>query len=124
MTRLSILHDIDYVLQDQSSVAAAPSGSDEEGAYDEEAALEPAVTHNNPFAALNGEEDSKAAEQAAESANSDSSSERSASTSAGVEQHVNSSTSPGDRHEHAEFNLPAQRQAILARIRGSKAGMS
>ncbi len=109
---------------------AATNKSDEEGLSDDESAVEAAVSHNNPFAALNGEEDSMAAQPVAEVTNSDSSSEHSASTTAGLEQHANGSASKYSprphkhRHEYAEPDLAAQRQAILARIRESNAGMS
>ena len=110
-------------------MAVATSESDEEGLSDGESAVESAVTHNNPFAALNSEDSSRAAEPVAELANSDSSSERSASTAAGDEQHVYGSASKRSpkphtpTHEHTELDLAAQRRAVLARIRGSNAGM-
>ena len=110
-----------------AAAAAAASDSEEEVSSDEDPALESAMTHNNPFAALKGEAD----RQAAELANSDSSSADSASTSAGVEPHGSDSDSSashlshkphGHRHEHAEPDLAEQRQAILARFRRSGAG--
>ena len=111
-------------------MAAATSDPDTEDSSDKDAAVESAVSHNNPFAALNGEEDGTA-EPVAELVISDSSSEHSASTSAGFEQHLDGGASSAShshskphrhRHEHAEPDLAAQRQAILAKFRGSNAG--
>ena len=110
-------------------MAAATSESDEEGSVDDESAVESAVTHNNPFAALNNGEDSMAAQPVAEVTSLDSSSEHSASTSAGFEPQANGSASKYSpkphrhRHERAELDLAGQRQAVLARIRASDAGM-
>ena len=110
-------------------MAAAMDDSDTEDSSDADAAVESAVSHNNPFAALNGEEDSTAAESVAEPDISDSGSEHSASTLAGLEGHLNGGTISAShskphrhKHEHAEPDLSAQRQAILAKIRGSNTG--
>lgn len=110
-------------------MAAVMSESDEDISSIEDAAVESAVTHSNPFAALHGQEDGMAAEAEAGLANSDSSSARSTSTSTGFALHVNGKASQGSPqphrhgHEHAEPDLAAQRQAVLAQIRGSNAGM-
>jgi len=104
--------------------------SDCECTSDEDAAVESEVAHSNPFAALNSEEEDMSAESAAELDNLNGSPQQSAATSAGTAGLDGSDASStlhffpeqaGNRHER---DLPAQRQAILARVRRSNAGVS
>lgn len=104
--------------------------SDSESASDEDAAVQSEVAHSNPFAALNSEEEDMSAESAAELDSLDGSSQQSAAMSAGIEGPDGSSASsalhsfPEHARNRHEPDLAAQRQAILARVRRSNAGVS
>ena len=93
--------------------------------------MESEVAHSNPFAALNAAEEGLSAAAASERG-SDSGSEASTyATAADLEGHLDGSGSCGAanccpesaRGMHSTMDLAAQRQAILASLRGRSTGM-
>ncbi len=109
----------------------ASAAIDERESEEEEAEVESEVAHSNPFAALNAAEEGLSAAAASARA-SDSGSEASTyATAADLEGHLDGRGRSSAANcclesasgMHGTMDLAAQRQAILASLRGSSTGM-